>query len=347
MRSPYLTTTLASTDDNCGTVTVTQSPEAGSTQTVVDGQTVTVTLTADDGNGNTANCDVTITVEDNAPPMITCPDGGTLNPAANCEITIPDYTALATTDDNCGTVTVTQSPEAGSTQTVVDGQTVTVTLTADDGNGNTANCDVTITIEDNAPPMIACPDGGTLNPAANCEIIIPDYTTLATTDDNCGTVTVTQSPEAGSTQTVVDGQTVTVTLTADDGNGNTANCDVTITVEDNTAPIAICQNIEINLEGDAGTASITAEQIDNGSYDNCESVTLSLDVTEFDCSHVGQQVVTLTVTDEAGNSSTCQATVTVNESPACVDPYADCTPIMFVNAAFLANDPHQMLLEPE
>ncbi|MBK8504518.1 MAG: HYR domain-containing protein [Saprospiraceae bacterium] len=206
----------------------------------VAGTTVEVTVTLTDALGNSESCPAMVTVLDEIDPAITCPDGGTLSPAANCEITIPDYTNLVTTDDNCGTVTVTQSPEAGSTQTVVDGQTVTVTLTADDGNGNTANCDVTITVEDNAPPMITCPNGGSLNPAANCEITIPDYTALATTDDNCGMVTVTQSPEAGSTQTVVDGQTVTVTLTADDGNGNIANCDVTITVEDNTPPMITC-----------------------------------------------------------------------------------------------------------
>ncbi|MFM8951059.1 MAG: HYR domain-containing protein, partial [Bacteroidota bacterium] len=67
-----------------------------------------------------------------------------------------------------------------------------------------------------------------------------------------------------------------------------------------------------------GTASITASQINNGSSDNCGIASLSLSKTSFNCSNVGNNAVTLTVTDVNGNSSTCSATVTVidNIAPA-------------------------------
>jgi hypothetical protein len=53
--------------------------------------------------------------------------------------------------------------------------------------------------------------------------------------------------------------------------------------------------------------------IDNGSTDNCGGeVTLSLDITEFGCADVGENIVTLTVTDQNGNTATCEATVLVD-----------------------------------
>jgi hypothetical protein len=64
----------------------------------------------------------------------------------------------------------------------------------------------------------------------------------------------------------------------------------------------------------SGTATITAADIDAGSNDNCGAVSLSLDVTSFDCSDLGNNTVTLTVEDACGNQSTCTATVTVEDN---------------------------------
>ena len=85
---------------------------------------------------------------------------------------------------------------------------------------------------------------------------------------------------------------------------------------DVTPPTAVCQNISVNLDA-SGNASITPAQIDNGSSDVCTAVTLGLDQTTFDCSNIGANTVTLTVTDVAGNSSQCTATVTVVDN---IDP---------------------------
>jgi hypothetical protein len=85
--------------------------------------------------------------------------------------------------------------------------------------------------------------------------------------------------------------------------------------EDTTDPTAVCQDITVQLDAN-GMATITPADIDNGSSDDTTAtpdLVLSLDVTSFDCSNVGDNTVTLTVTDEAGNSATCQATVTVED----------------------------------
>ena len=61
-----------------------------------------------------------------------------------------------------------------------------------------------------------------------------------------------------------------------------------------------------------GEASITvAEDIDGGSYDNDEIVSMSIDIDTFDCEDVGFINVTLTVTDNDGLTSTCVGFVEV------------------------------------
>lgn len=99
-------------------------------------------------------------------------------------------------------------------------------------------------------------------------------------------------------------------LTVTDVNGNSSSQTVKVEVEDNIAPVVITQNVTIQLDA-SGQASVTAVQINNGSTDACGIASLSLSKTTFDCSNVGANTVTLTVTDVNGNVSTATAKVTV------------------------------------
>ncbi len=63
-------------------------------------------------------------------------------------------------------------------------------------------------------------------------------------------------------------------------------------------------------------AYIAASQIDNGSNDACGIASLSVVPGSFDCSNVGANTVTLTVTDNNGNVSTADAVVTVEDNVA-------------------------------
>ena len=114
--------------------------------------------------------------------------------------------------------------------------------------------------------------------------------------------------------------TTTNTYVVTDGSGNTATCSFDVTVSDTEAPIAVCDNISVTLDG-AGSASITVADIDGGSTDNCAIATTTIDITTFDCSNVGANNVTLTVTDIYGNVGTCVSVVTVVDA---VAPIALC-----------------------
>lgn len=103
-----------------------------------------------------------------------------------------------------------------------------------------------------------------------------------------------------------------------DQSGNQDTCSYTITVEDNQAPMAVCQptTIFINPSG-LEIETVPASVIDAGSFDNCGIDTMFLTPNTFNCTQTGMNAtVTLTVIDFAGNSSTCNALVRIeSEEP--------------------------------
>ncbi|MBT5528281.1 MAG: T9SS type A sorting domain-containing protein, partial [Cytophagia bacterium] len=94
------------------------------------------------------------------------------------------------------------------------------------------------------------------------------------------------------------------------------------TVVDGVAPVAIAQNVTVQLDA-TGNGSTTAAAVDNVSTDACGIASLALSQTDFDCSEVGPNNVTLTVTDVNGNVSTATATVTVEDNIFPEFAYAD------------------------
>ncbi|MBL6448257.1 hypothetical protein JMN32_18225, partial [Fulvivirga sp. 29W222] len=126
----------------------------------------------------------------NDTPVIFCPGDQNVSFNSSCQYPLPDYTGLATATDNCSTPTVTQSPAAGTIITSAQ----TITLTANDGNGNTAQCTFNVIPADITNPVITCPSDQNVSFDSSCQFTLPDYTSLATASDNCSVPTVTQSP---------------------------------------------------------------------------------------------------------------------------------------------------------
>ncbi|MDB9961786.1 T9SS type A sorting domain-containing protein, partial [Oceanihabitans sp.] len=97
----------------------------------------------------------------------------------------------------------------------------------------------------------------------------------------------------------------------------------TVTLEDTVPPLANAQDITVQLD-DTGNVTITADDINNDSTDDCGIVSITIDIDSFTCENVGENTVTLTVTDVGGNISTATATVTVEDN---VSPEATCNDI--------------------
>lgn len=103
--------------------------------------------------------------------------------------------------------------------------------------------------------------------------------------------------------------TNTVNYEVTDMAGNASSCSFDVTVNDNEAPVVNTQNVTVTLVN--GSATVNASQINNASTDNCGIASYSLSKTNFSCSDIGVNNVTLTVTDIHNNTSTGTATVTV------------------------------------
>lgn len=78
---------------------------------------------------------------------------------------------------------------------------------------------------------------------------------------------------------------------------------------DEVPPIAVCQ--DITFEIDQGNFTVDANLINNGSSDDVGITFMELDDSSYFCSDAGDNLVTLTVYDAAGNKDTCTATINI------------------------------------
>ena len=275
----------------------------------VGDNTVTLTVT-EEGSGTT--CEAIVTVVDETPPA---PDVATL-PAVTGECSATITTSPTATDNCAGSITGTTSDDL----TYTAQGTYTVTWTFNDGNGNTLTQTQTIIVNDNvAPTAIAKNISVQLDPSGNASITAGDVDNGSS--DACGIASKSVSPNAFTCANVGANP---VALTVTDVNGNVSSADATVTVVDNVAPVVVTQDITVYLK-DTGEASITAAQVDNGSSDACGIASLSVSPSSFTCPDVGAKTVTLTVTDNNGNISSANATVTVVDNVAPVAKAKDIT----------------------
>lgn len=263
-----------------------------------------ISLTVSDAAGNTAACTATVTVLDTISPTVIS-DDITIYLDENSQATLALSDLTYTANDNCAIQSTELTP---TTFTCADVGSKEVQLKVTDQSGNFSTYSLTVTIAENNPPVVLCKDI-TINLTSREPRQVDPAEVDNGSYDDCGAVTL-QFKDGPIALGVNDIGVNTVTLLVQDESGNTSSCDAIITVVDAIPPVAICKDVTVFLN-ELGQVSITADDINNGSYDNIGIRQPLVDRKHFSCSDLGNNQVTLTVTDFDGNSSFCSSTVTV------------------------------------
>ena len=310
----------------------------------------------DGGNFNACFTDATVhTSTDECDPDITAPLAVcfdqidvTLDQSGSIEVFPSDIDAGSS--DNCGEFTAlirlegSSDPFASSiTLTNIGDNIIELQLT--DDAGNTSVCWGNIFVN----PMDEDCEGNTVPPTAICEDellinLLPFTNSVqifaqdidAGSFDDCSSIVdlrinllgeTTTPPPAPSNSIVFDvAGEFTAVLWVLDENENWNNCQTLVIVEDACendvySPISVCKsNLVISL-GDDQSVTLFPSDIDEGSYDLCSDVTLTMDIfgdmpvfpssDQITFNNIGSHFVAIGVEDESGNQSQCISEVTL------------------------------------
>ena len=280
--------------------------------------TVTVSAT---GTTSLESSSVSDTVnKDTTGPVVSVPAGITVD-AASADGTPDSNAAIAAflqgataTDATDGSVSVTSDAP-----TVFPIGATTVTFSASDSLGNSGSNTAVVTVEDQSPPVIDAPAtfvvlGTEAGLPATEQAIVDFIASVTATDKVDGALAITNDGpdfyEFGAT---------TVTFTAVDAAGNQATATTVVNVSlDPIAPeLTISDSISINVDmPDSVLASsypaiaefiAAAVATDNKDDDS----TLIITNDGLDEYAVGETVVTFSVSDAAGNTTTESASITL------------------------------------
>lgn len=298
---------------------------------------VTRMWTATDVAGNTKTCAQQITVNVVSNVQVTFPPDVTVGVCADPSATLPPATGEPDVSGQfCSPLSVTYTDQVFNSALppgcyrIFRSWKVIDFCVYDPNDGTTGVWEHTqlIDIVDDVPPVIAAPADLTVNAD------FPDCSALVTLDaaaaSDCSAQVAIANNSIYANAAGADASGVyppgvhPVVFTATDGCGNTAQQTLMITVQDLLPPKALCKNGLVVPLDTAGKATLDAFLIDDGSSDHCTPAAhLSFAVSPgtFSCQTIGNQQVTLTVTDAAGNAATCSSTVTVTDpNGACLPP---------------------------
>ena len=252
-----------------------------------------VTWTAIDESGNRANVTQTVIIQDTTPPKINVPADVTIQATSsgNNQIQIGNATA----SDNVKVASLTNN----ASKTFPLGKTI-VLWTAKDTSGNISNATQTVNVLDTTKPKIIVPRDITINATSstNNKVDIGN----ATATDNTQVISIKNNAPA-----VFPFGNTTVTWTAIDEAGNTANSTQLVRVIDKSPPkLVIPQDVIINATAfetpvNLGQANAT------GIIDTQPKITSNSTGTF----HIGKTIVEWNATDKFGNTRTLDQTVTI------------------------------------
>ncbi len=268
------------------------------------------TFTAADalGESNTARVTIEVTTLPNTAPVAVCQDV-TAPADGGCQAAVSPEEFDGGSFDPDGDPLFFEADPPGPYPL----GTTAVTLTVADDKGLPDTCTADVTVVDETVPDITCPSDTTVECDASTD---PNDTGVATATDNCDPSPVVDYSDSVAPGANAQEWTITRTWTATDAAGNSSSCDQTITVEDTTAPDVTCPpdtTVECDAStdpNDTGVATATDNCDPSPVVDYSDSVTPGANAQEWTITR------TWTATDAAGNSSSCDQTIMVEDTTA-------------------------------
>lgn len=266
--------------------------------------------------------------------------GSSCNTSISRPLDVNGQYALVLADVFSGTTTATSACTSSSiTPTITPsvltcsnaGQATTVTVTATDpSNGRSATCTVSVTVTDNAVPVITNPSNcGTyfinLNASGNGTFgsVTPASITGLSATDNCTvnwTVVSQPSPSFIFNCSNVGITPYTINLRASDNAGNSATCTASVEVRDVVAPVPPASLATVNLTYCGSPFTYTTPAPPAGAFngsDVCSGVIVPVgSPSSINITGTGTHIITWTYTDGSGNTATRTQSVVVTADPA-------------------------------
>jgi hypothetical protein len=291
---------ILSASDNCNSTLTSSVSQTNFTCANLGSNTVNVTVT--DGANNFRTLTATVTVLDTVRPTVAVQNRTIyLNGSGLATLTAAQVNNGTT--DNC---TLSATSISKTTFTAADLGLNTIVFTATDNTSNTQTANVIITVLDTVRP-VAIAQNRTIYLNASGDALVTAAQVNNGSSDNVGVTSLLLSRTAFNCSDLGVNQ---VTLTVNDISNNSATTTATITVLDTIRPNVIAQNLTAYLNG-LGTVTIAANQLNNGSTDNCTIATFGLSKSIFVCTDRGTNSVVLTVTDGSNNTTTASVTITI------------------------------------
>ncbi len=277
-----------------------------------------VVLTASDISGNSGSAAAQVEVLDNTAPTVVVENIDVFLNADGEAFIVPSDIEVSASD-NCQIASRVLNLNAFTCADL--SQEIEVILTVTDNSGNETQKSALISVLESIAP-VAVAQGYTIELDENGDADLTSAEVAqfigSGSTDNCG-LDADSHVLNQMTFSCGDLGANTLTYSVADASGNSDNTPVIITIVDGIAPVAVAQNLVAELNA-VGIAVISADDADNGSTDNCSITSRELNTSEFSCENLGEQEVTLTVTDASGNESQAVFTVTVVDEIAPIIP---------------------------
>ena len=306
--------TTPTATDNSGAITpvLTKGPASGGFFPL--GSTE-VSYTATDPSGNSSTCTFTVTVtDDEAPELTRCPENVIFEVPFGETGKVVTFEA-PTAVDECSVVTISQTEGLPSGSNFPIGPTVN-TFVLQDESGNKVPCSFTVTITeatDTEDPVFEdCP--ATIEVSAEpgeCGAVVDyDFPTATDNSEEPVTVSKTGGPDPGTFLSIGDH---IVYFKAVDEAGNTATCELKISITDEEDPKFTNCPGNMVVELPAGDSDVTVNFPEPPASDNCDFViTQTAGQSSGSRFSEGTHKIEFTVTDNSGRTSTCSFDVIVN-----------------------------------